>query len=141
MPTTTTIYPFGQSSAIGGPSYIISWDGTTAPVVANIPAGITVTYNSTSYTGTLPASSSTKGPIYLVAQSANPNIKDLYVTVESDGVYSWLKTGSTAIDLTGYATEVWVEARDVDLTVAQYEALVDAGQIDPNKRYFVDEEE
>lgn len=138
---TTIIYPFGQGSSIGGPSYIIAWDGSTTPAVENIPYGVTVTYNSTSYTGTLAASSSTKGPIYLVAQSANPDIKDLYVTVESGGTYSWLKTGTTAIDLTGYATEAWVEGRDVDLTVAEYEALVDSEQVDPNKRYFVDEEE
>jgi len=138
---TTIIYPFGQGSSIGGPSYILSWDGTTTPVIAEIPEGVTVTYNSTSYTGTLAASSSTKGPIYLVAQSGNTGIKDLYVTMQSGDDYVWSKIGTTAIDLSGYATEAWVEARDVDLTEAEYEALVDAGQVDPDKRYFVDEEQ
>ena len=141
MATTTTIYPFGQSSPIGGPSYIIAWEGESVPVVADIPYGVTVTYNGTNYTGTLAASSSTMGNTYLVAQSANPNIKDMYITGVSGGNYVWSKIGSTQVDLSGYATEDWVEARDVDLTVAQYEALVNAGQVDPNKRYFVDEEQ
>lgn len=138
---TTTIYPYGQSSPIGGSSYVVAWDGASTPVVANIPAGVSVTYNSTTYTGTLTASSSTMGNIYLVAQSANPNVKDMYVTAVSGGSYVWTQIGTTSIDLTGYATEAWVEARDVDLSVAEYEALVQAGQVDPDKRYFVDEEE
>lgn len=141
MATTTTIYPFGQSSPIGGTSYIVSWDGTSTPVIADIPAGVSVTYNSTTYTGTLTASASTMGNMYLVAQSANPSIKDIYITATSGGNYVWTKIGSSAVDLTGYATESWVEARDVDLTVAQWEALVEAGTVDPDKRYFVDEEE
>lgn len=120
--------------------YIVAWDGAVAPVVANIPAGIAVTYGGQTYIGTLPASASTTGNTYLVAQSANPNIKDMYITAVSEGNYVWTKIGSTQVDLSGYATENWVEARDVDLTVAQYEALVNAGQVDPNKRYFVDEE-
>ncbi len=136
----TTLYPFGQSAPIGGSSYIIAWDGTSEPVVANIPYGVTVTYNSQQYTGTMNATSSTMGSIYLVAQSSNPDIKDMYITAVSNGAYVWTKMGSSSIDLTGYATEAWVEARDVDLTVAQYEALVQAGQVDPDKRYFVDEE-
>lgn len=138
---TTTIYPFGQSATIGGTSYIVAWDGGSTPVVGNIPSGVVVTYNSQSYTGTLPASSSTVGPIYLVAQSENPNIKDMYITALSGGNYVWTKVGSTNVSLDGYATEAWVEARDVDLTVAQYEALVNSGTVDQNKRYFVDEEE
>lgn len=137
----TTIYPFGQSAEIGGTSYILAWDGASVPVAANIPAGVVVTYNGTSYTGTLTAGSSTMGSIYLVAQSANPSVKDMYITATDGGNYVWTKIGSSAVDLTGYATEQWVEARDVDLTVAQYEALVQAGTVDPNKRYFVDEEE
>lgn len=137
---TKTIYPFGQSAPIGGASYIVSWDGESAPVVASIPAGVVVTYNGTTYTGTMAAGTSTKGPIYLVANSTNPEKKDMYITAVSGGNYVWTKIGTTDVDLDGYATEDWVEARDVDLTVAQYEALVNAGQVDPNKRYFVDEE-
>lgn len=141
MATTTTIYPFGQSSPVGGASYIVSWDGASVPDVTQIPAGVVVTYNGTNYTGTMAASASTKGNTFLVAESANPNIKDMYITAVSGGNYVWTKIGSTEVDLQGYATENWVEARDVDLTVSQYEALVNAGQVDPDKRYFVDEEQ
>ena len=112
---TTTIYPYGQSAAIGGTGYIL---------VNTLPT----------------ASSSTTGNIYLVPNENNSSIKDMYVTVVSGGSYVWTKIGTTSVDLTGYATESWVEARDVDLTVAQYEALVNAGTVDPDKRYFVDEE-
>lgn len=141
MATTRTIYPFGQSSPIGGTGYIVAWDGTSAPVVADIPAGVSVSYNSTTYTGTLPASSSTMGNMYLVAESANPNIKDIYITAVSGGAYVWSKIGTTSVDLTGYATEAWVEARDVDLTVQEWENIVNSGHVDPDKRYYVDEEE
>lgn len=112
---TTTIYPFGRSASIGGTGYILV---TTLPT----------------------ASASTMGNIYLVPQSGNQNIKDMYVTVVSGGSYVWTQMGSTTVNLDGYATEAWVEARDVDLTEAQYEALVNAGTVDPNKRYFVDEQ-
>lgn len=136
----TIIYPFGQGSPIGGPSYVVSWDGDSVPVVGQIPAGITVTYNGTTYTGTLAAGTSTKGKMFLVAQSNNTDVKDIYVTADGgNGTYVWTKIGTTEIVLTGYATETWVEARDVDLTVAEYDALVDSGMVDPNKRYFVDE--
>lgn len=118
----------------------MAWDGLSAPAVANIPAGVIVTYQSQTYTGTMPASASTMGSIYLVANSSNPDVKDMYMTVVSGGSYVWTKMGSSSIDLSGYATEAWVEARDVDLSVAAYEALVSSGQVDPNKRYFVDEE-
>lgn len=139
MMATRTIYPFGPNgSSAGGGAYIVTWDGASVPVVANIPAGVTVTYNSTTYTGTMAAGASTLGNIYLVP---NGTSQDMYITATSGGSYVWVKTGSTAISLDGYATEAWVEARDVDLTVAQYEALVNSGTVDPNKRYFVDEEQ
>ena len=41
----------------GGVSFIIAWDGNSTPVPANIPAGVTVTYNGNIYTGTLSANS------------------------------------------------------------------------------------
>jgi hypothetical protein len=50
----------------GGVKYIIAWDGSAAPVVANIPAGVVVTYNGTDYTGTLAANSAQAGTFYLV---------------------------------------------------------------------------
>ena len=50
----------------GGVSFIIAWDGASAPSAALIPKGIKVTYNSTDYTGTLVASATTAPYIYLV---------------------------------------------------------------------------
>ena len=53
----------------GGVSFNIAWDGTSAPTVANIPAGVVVKYNGTDYTGTMPASSAEAGAFYLVKSS------------------------------------------------------------------------
>lgn len=122
---TKTLYPYGQSAPIGGNGYIL----VPAPSSSALPPN------------SLPSpDASTKGPIYLVPQYGNTDTKDMYVTVIENGNYVWTKIGTTNVDLTGYATEDWVEARDVDLTVEQYAALVAAGQVDPDKRYFVDEE-
>lgn len=114
---TTTIYPYGSpGTAVGGMGYIL---------VQTLPT----------------ASSATTGAVYLVPNAQDSSIKDMYVTVQNvGGGYEWSKIGTTQLNLSGYATEAWVEARDVDLTVAQYEALVQSGAIDPTKRYFVDEE-
>ena len=121
---TKTIYPFGQSAPIGGAGYIL----VPAPSSSALPPN------------SLPApDASTKGPIYLVPQYGNTDTKDMYVTVLQNGNYVWTKIGSTDVDLTGYATEDWVKDRDVDLTIPEYEALVAAGQVDPEKKYFVDE--
>ena len=88
---------------IGNGAYEEAWDGSSAPVVADIPAGVSVTYNSTSYTGTLAASASTVDKIYLVSDG-NGNY-DRYTTVEANGAYSWKKVGSTAIPLSNYSTK------------------------------------
>lgn len=50
----------------GGVSFIVAWDGTSTPVIANIPAGVQVIYNGTTYTGTLSANSAQVGAFYLV---------------------------------------------------------------------------
>lgn len=59
----------------GGISYIVAWDGTSTPVVADIPAGITVVYNGTSYTGTLSANSAQPGAFYLVKSATQTGLK------------------------------------------------------------------
>ena len=54
--------------------------------------------------------------IYLVP-SEDPqtrNVKDEYITIEVNNGYDWEKIGSTAIDLTGYATETWVNTQISD---------------------------
>lgn len=83
-------------------SYTITWDGTAAPTVANIPAGVVVTYNGTNYTGTLAASENTFNYIYLVK---NGNNYDQYVTSSGAGTYTWVFMGTTEIDLSDYATK------------------------------------
>ena len=109
-----------EIGTIGNGAYEEAWDGSSAPVVADIPAGVSVTYNSTSYTGTLAASASTVDKIYLVSDG-NGNY-DRYVTIENSGTYSWKKVGTTAIPLSDYATKTEVsqlEAKVIDTNVIE----------------------
>ena len=55
----------------GGVSFIVAWDGNSAPVAANIPAGVVVNYNGTSTTGTLDADDAQAGAFYLVKSSTS----------------------------------------------------------------------
>lgn len=65
--------------------------------------------------------------IYLVP-SEDPqtrNVKDEYITIEINNGYDWEKIGSTAIDLTGYATENWVNTQISDfLTDTEIQQLI-----------------
>jgi hypothetical protein len=94
----------------GGVAFVIAWDGTSAPVVANIPAGVVVTYNGTSYTGTLSGDSAQPGAFYLVksATQAGSTLDkyDEYVPVGETGSKTWEKIGDTAIDLSNVVTNV-----------------------------------
>jgi len=75
LPNNTTYYIKDSEArqwineiVAGGLSFVIAWDGSSTPVVANIPEGVTVTYGdpAVTYTGTLAASVNTKPNIYLV---------------------------------------------------------------------------
>ena len=94
----------------GGVSYIIAWDGVSAPVVAQIPAGVVVRYNDTDYTGTLAANNATPGAFYLVksATQAGSTLDkyDEYVPVGNEGSKTWEKIGDTQIDLSNVVTGV-----------------------------------
>lgn len=94
----------------GGVSFVIAWDGTSAPVVANIPAGVVVTYEGTNYIGTLSTSSAQAGAFYLVrsATQAGGTLDryDEYVPVGAEGSKTWEKIGDTQIDLTNVVTGV-----------------------------------
>ena len=81
--------------------YIVAWDGIAAPDVSAIPAGVTVTYSGTTYTGILAASASTVNKIYMVW---NGTAYDMYGTSQ-DGGYSWVPMGTTSVDLSQYATK------------------------------------
>lgn len=89
-------------SQLTGISLIVAWNGSSTPVVANIPAGVVVTYNGTDYTGTLAANSAVAGSFYLVhstASSVEMDVYDEYVAIGASGSKSWERIGSTSIDL------------------------------------------
>ena len=83
----------------GGISFIVAWDGASTPTVANIPAGVTVTYNGTNYTGTKTASSAEAGAFYLVKSGTSPNAYDEYVAAAVGSTKTWEKLGGKDIDL------------------------------------------
>jgi len=93
----------------GGVSFIIAWDGTSTPTVANIPEGVVVTYNSTDYTGTMSAETAQAGAFYLVKSSTQKgtlDIYDEYVPVGTTGSKAWEKIGDTQVNLTDVVTGV-----------------------------------
>lgn len=97
-------------SSIDSMSIVIAWKGDATPVVANIPQGVVVRYNSTDYTGTLAASSSTMKKMYLVYDNnGTKDVYDEYITVRSGTspsyTYTWEKIGDTGIDLSDYVTQ------------------------------------
>jgi len=104
--------------------FVLAWNGAAAPTVANIPAGIQVTYNSTIYTGTLAANNntntSTLGKIYLVKSTTLPDDDDSdiyneYVTVDNGSGanprYTWEKLGDTRIKLGNIVTNVELDKK------------------------------
>lgn len=98
----------------GGLSFIIAWDGASTPVVANIPAGVTVTYNGTTYTGTLAASVNTKQNIYLVHSDRTSTARDVYeeyITVNFGSTatpsWGWEVLGNTDISLDVLGALAW----------------------------------
>ena len=93
----------------GGVSYNVGWDGTSEPVLTQIPEGVTVTYNGQSYTGTLTADSATPGAFYLVKSGTQVDGKDIYdeyVPVGESGSKTWEKIGDTQIALSNVVTDV-----------------------------------
>ena len=95
----------GLIGSITSIKFVVAWDGASTPVVANIPAGVVVTYNGTNYTGTKTAASADEGTFYLVhSSSETSNAYDEYVIVGSTPY--WEKIGTTDVDLSGYVTNV-----------------------------------
>ena len=92
----------------GGVSYNIGWDGSSAPVVGNIPAGVEVEYEGTTYTGTLTANNATPGAFYLVKSSTQTDmdVYDEYVPVGEAGSKTWELIGNTQADLSDLVTAV-----------------------------------
>ena len=99
-----------------GVQYNMAWNGTSAPTVANIPAGVVVTYNSTNYTGTLDADDATPGSIYLVKSSTLPSddtsdIYDQYIPIGASGSKTWEKLGDTRLNLTDVVKTVTLDKK------------------------------
>lgn len=86
----------------GGVKFIVSWDGNNEPVVAQIPAGVDITYQGENYTGTLSTSDAEAGTFYLV-KTTNQTGEFLdyyseYVVVGTSPNKQWEKLGDTEID-------------------------------------------
>lgn len=100
-----------EQLASAGIKFKVAWDGSSVPDVTKIPLGVTVTYQSTDYVGTLVASEETAPFIQLVCEKIlNPGtalerkIFGEYITVtEGSGesgdpfTYFWEKIGNTDI--------------------------------------------
>ena len=86
-----------RQAIAGGVSFIVAWSGATTPVVADIPAGVVVTYSGTDYTGTKTAASAEPGAFYLVKAGSDLNKYDEYFVVNN----AWEKMGTTEVDLSG----------------------------------------
>lgn len=115
LPGSNTDYDIKDAVArqmiSGGVSFIIAWDGTAAPTVAEIPEDVVVKYNNTNYTGTLTADAATAGAFYLVKSSTTPSsegldVYDEYVPVGVTGSKTWEKIGDTQLNLTDVVTGV-----------------------------------
>ena len=123
------VYPITDVSCVMGldegaiTEAVLCWDGASTPVVANIPAGVVVTYNSTTYTGTLAASADTVGKIYMVATGTSNNY-NRYMTFAGSPSYVWQNIGDTTIDLSSYATKAEVtelEAKVTNMTFGDFQ--------------------
>ena len=117
LPGSDTIYWVKDSEArdwieqlaSAGIKFRVAWDGTSIPDVTKIPAGVTVTYQGTEYTGTLVASETTAPYILLVYKKTTATGRTIYeefITVtEGTGesgdpfVYWWELLGDTDISL------------------------------------------
>lgn len=107
-----------RQAIAGGVTFIISWNGASTPVPADIPAGVKVTYQGTTYTGTLSPETSESataphaqpGAFYLIYSSTQAgstlDVYDEYVPVGTDGSKTWEKIGDTQIDLSDVVTDV-----------------------------------
>ena len=97
-----------SQTVAGGVSYNVGWDGTSAPIVGNIPAGITVEYQGQTYTGTLDANNATPGAFYLVksATQTGNDVYDEYVPVGDTGSKTWELIGNTQAEISDLVTGV-----------------------------------
>lgn len=119
----------------GGIAFSVAWDGNSTPTVANIPAGVTVNYNDTNYTGTKAASTGTLGTFYLVRSGDDTNKYNEFVVIrsgpEGSYTYSWEQLGSQEVDLSGlgalaYKDTVAVNTGDGDVVLGEATTFTNA---------------
>lgn len=111
-----------------GGTFVIAWAGGAAPTVADIPAGVVVTYNNTNYTGTRVASADDQKKFFLVAATNQGtdqetlDIYDEYVVIDNgtsaNPRYSWEKIGDTQIKLTAMVTNVTLNKQTTDFVTS-----------------------
>ena len=93
---------YARQLIAGGVTFIVAWNGSSAPVVADIPAGVVVKYNNTNYTGTLSTANAQAGAFYLVKSSTqieSLDVYDEYIVAGSGNSKFWEKLGDTQLDL------------------------------------------
>lgn len=81
---------------------------------SKIPAGVTYYDGSQTIQGTMAASASTVGNIYLVANGVSSY--NQYVTTQNGNNYVWTSLGSTTVDLTGYAKTITLNGTPKSVT-------------------------
>jgi len=104
---------YAREMIAGGVRFIVAWDGNDTPVVANIPAGVTVYYGdpAVAYTGTLSVSAAQAGTFYLVKSSTEAggvlDYYDEYVVVGPAGSQAWERLGNTEISFDSLGSLAW----------------------------------
>ena len=102
-----------------------AWDGTGTPDITKIPAGVVVTYDGTSYTGTLAASADTAGRFYLVPSTTVTGEYDRYLTDATGSTITWKPAGTTAIPTPSILDNVTSTDTDKALSANQGKLLKD----------------
>jgi len=118
---------YARQLLAGGLQFVVCWDGTSTPVVANIPAGVTVTYQETEYTGTMSAENAEPLTFYLVKSATQLGVNDYYseyAAIGETGSKSWEKLGETRVDLSNlgalaYKDNVTLNTGDGDVVLGE----------------------
>lgn len=115
----------------GGVSFIIAWAGTSTPIVADIPAGVVVTYQGQSYTGTLAATDAVPGAFYLVKSASTPSsetldIYDEYVPVGTDEQKTWEKIGDTIANISDLVKNVTLNKQTTEFVTGYSSPTTDS---------------
>lgn len=108
-----------RQAIAGGMTKIIAWNGASTPTVANIPAGVVVTYGGQNYTGTLSVADADQTGFYFVysnTQTETLDVYDEYTIVEIGGTKKWEKIGDTRLDLSSLGDLAYKDTAAVTFT-------------------------